>query len=156
MPNHVHLVAAALGRTHWRYTRRVNFGDGCRGWLWQGRFASCPLDREHARAAVRYVELNPVRAGLARRPEEYAWSSARFHVLGERDGLTMVSPVTEEVGDWREYLGGGSDGEAARLRRSTSTGRPLGSPDFVARLERELGRPLAPGRPGRKPAGGGK
>jgi putative transposase len=121
MPNHVHLVAvpgdarslaAAPGRTHWRRTRRVNFGDGCRGWLRQGSFASCPLDREHALAAERYVELNPVRAGLVRRPEEHAWSSARFRVLGERDGLTAGSPVTEEVAGWREYLGGGSDGEA--------------------------------------------
>ncbi len=160
MPNHVHLVlvpgdadalAQAVGRTHWRYTRQVNLRLGARGWLWQGRFASCPMERAHALVAVRYVETNPVRARLAERPEDYAWSSARFHLRGEEDGLTASGSIEEEIDDWAEFLRGAEDGEAARLRRSTSTGRPLGDREFVKELEERLGRPLAPRKPGRKP-----
>ena len=74
MPNHVHLVlvppdagslASALGEAHRRYTRHVNLRERWRGYLWQGRFASCAMDEAHLLAAVRYVELNPVRARLA-------------------------------------------------------------------------------------------
>jgi putative transposase len=77
MPNHVHLILVpetetglrdALGPAHRRYTMAVNAREGWTGWLWQGRFASCPLDEPHLVAAARYVELNPVRAGLVERP----------------------------------------------------------------------------------------
>ena len=73
MPNHVHLIAVressdglrrAIGEVHRRYTRMVNFREGWRGHLWQGRFASCVLDESHLLTAARYVELNPVRARL--------------------------------------------------------------------------------------------
>ena len=61
-------------------TRHVNFREGVRGCLFQGRFYSCPLDERHFMAAVRYVERNPVRAGLAKEAWQYAWSSAAYHV----------------------------------------------------------------------------
>ena len=73
MPNHVHLILvpadesglrAALADAHRRYSRRVNFREGWRGYLWQGRFASVAMDEAHLLACARYVELNPVRAGL--------------------------------------------------------------------------------------------
>ena len=76
MPNHVHLMLVpptpdalrrALSEAHRRYSRMVNFRQGWRGYLWQGRFASCPLDEAHALAAARYIELNPVRARLVAR-----------------------------------------------------------------------------------------
>jgi len=165
MPNHVHLVvvperaeslAQAVGRTHWRYTRLVNFREDCRGWLWQGRFASCPMERDHALAAVRYVELNPVRARLVEKPGDYEWSSARFHLGGGPDGLTEQGALEDELDDWGGFLAAGGDDEAERVRKCTSTGRPLGSREFVAGLEEELGRALAPCRPGRKPRRGGK
>jgi len=94
MPNHVHLIAVptsedalqrAIGEAHRRYTRRVNFREGRRGPLWQGRFASCPLDEPHTLAAARYIEQNPVRAGLAATPWDYPWSSAAAHVAGKDD-----------------------------------------------------------------------
>ena len=75
MPNHVHLIAVpksedslrrGIGEAHRRYTRRVNFREGWRGHLWQGRFASFVLDEDYLLAATRYVELNPVRARLVR------------------------------------------------------------------------------------------
>ena len=86
MPNHVHLIAVpqsgdglgrAIGEAHRRYTRMVNFREGWRGHLWQGRFSSFVLDERYLLTAARYVELNPVRAGLVNSPRQYRWSSAR-------------------------------------------------------------------------------
>ena len=95
MPNHVHLIAVppseeglrqAMGDAHRRYTRRVNFREGWRGHLWQGRFASYPLEGPYLRAAARDIEQNPVRAGLAVRPWEYPWSSAAAHMRRAQPG----------------------------------------------------------------------
>ncbi len=102
MPNHVHLMRApptpealraALSEAHRRYSRLINFREGWRGYLWQGRFASCPMDEAHALAAARYIELNPVRARLAAAPEDWPWSSARAHLTGVGDGLTEIAAL---------------------------------------------------------------
>src|SRR3974377_2186678 len=91
MPHHVHLVVApqseegwarAIGEAHRRYTRRINFREKWRGYLWQGRFASFVMDESYLLAAARYVELNPVRAKLVLAPRAYRWSSARAHLRG--------------------------------------------------------------------------
>ena len=100
------------------------------------------------------VELNPVRAHLVEEPGDYEWSSARFHLRRKPDGLTERGALEDEIDDWGGFLAAGGDGEARRVRKCTSTGRPLGSREFVAGLEEELGRPLAPRRPGRKPRRG--
>jgi putative transposase len=160
MPNHVHLIAVpsdpdglrrALGEAHRRYTRDVNARMGWTGYLWQGRFASFPMDEAHLMAAARYVELNPVRARLAKGPEDWPWSSARAHLAGTDDGLATVAPLLERAEDWRTYLDGPGDDEAtAALRRHERTGRPLGSEGFLKRLERQTGRELRKRRPGRK------
>ena len=101
MPNHVHLNAVpesaaglrrALGEVHRRYTRMVNFREGWRGHLWQGRFASYVLDERYLLTAARYVELNPVRAGLVEAPTRYRWSSAAAHARGQDDGVVTVAP----------------------------------------------------------------
>jgi putative transposase len=121
--------------------------------LWQGRFASCPLDQDHALLAARYVELNPVRNGLVERAEEYAWSSARAHVSGQPELVLFEEPFTGAAGDWRQFLNQGcSPQEALLLRRHGRTGRPAGNESFVIELERRLGRRLRKARPGRKPA----
>jgi putative transposase len=100
MPNHVHLVAVprtpeglarAIGEAHRRYTRRINFRKEWRGYLWQGRFASCVMDREHGVAAARYIERNPVRAGLVKRAWEWPWSSAAAHVAGRGEAMRSCS-----------------------------------------------------------------
>jgi putative transposase len=97
MPNHVHLILvpgaadalrAALAEAHRLYSRRINFAKGWTGYLWQGRFASYPMDDAHLITAVRYVELNPVKARMVKRAEDWRWSSAPAHVLGTADGLT--------------------------------------------------------------------
>jgi putative transposase len=161
MTNHVHLVvvpesesglALAIGEAHRRYTVRVNQRENWRGYLWQGRFSSYPLDETYLQAAVRYVELNPVRAGLAERPWQYQWSSAAAHVRGKDDLLVRVKPMLERVGDWREYLGVSPDGiDVELIRRHTRNGRPLGSRDFVESLEATTGRQLTPLKRGPKP-----
>jgi putative transposase len=161
MPNHVHLVLvpsdadglrAVLGETHRRYTRYVNAREGWRGFLWQGRFASCPMDEPHLLAAARYVELNPVRAGLAARPRDWRWSSARAHLSGRGDGLVEARPLLDLVADWRGFLASGlAEAEHEAIRAGERTGRPLGSAAFTARLEKRLGRPLARKKPGPKP-----
>lgn len=89
MPNHVHLIGVpsettslqyAIGDTHQRYTKMINARFGWKGYLWQGRFSSFPMDEKHLYYAARYVELNPVRAGICNKAEDYLWSSARCHL----------------------------------------------------------------------------
>ena len=164
MTNHVHVIAvpegeASLARAfsdaHVRYTRMVNFREGWRGHLWQGRFGSSPMDERHTVAALRYVERNPARAGLAEFPWEYRWSSAAFHVgRAEKDALVMNGGdddwFEELATGWREFLAE-PDEEAflGRVRRESVSGRPLGTEGFVRGLEKLLGRALARGRMGR-------
>jgi len=160
MPNHVHLIAVpetpeglcrAVGEAHRRYTRHVNFREGWRGHLWQGRFASFVMDEPHLLTAMRYVELNPVKAGLVERPETYRWSSARAHLEGRDDALARVQPMLDFVGDWEAYLALDVDEEeAALMRRHERTGRPLGTRKFIDRLEQQLGRYLRKRKPGPK------
>ena len=161
MPNHVHLIAVperedalqrAIGEAHRRYSRAVNLREGWRGHLWQGRFASFPMDQGHLLAAARYVELNPVRASIRRRPETHPWSSARAHLAEEDDALVKVAPLLEMVGDWKTFLAGGLEEEdLAALRSHERTGRPLGEKSFVAGIEAQLNRSLAKQKPEPKP-----
>jgi len=161
MPNHVHLILVpadedglrrALGEAHRRYTRAVNFREGWRGHLWQERFHSFPMDEGWLLAAARYVELNPVRAGLAKTARGWAWSSAKAHLAGADDGLVSVAPLLERVGDWNAFLRGGIEEAALEaIRGGERTGRPLGSAAFVADLEARTGRTLARRKPGPAP-----
>ncbi|MGH6876372.1 MAG: transposase [Rhizomicrobium sp.] len=161
LPDRVHLILvprdedglrAALGESHRRYTRAINDREGWRGFLWQGRFASFPMDSAHLPACTRYIELSPVLGNLVNRPRDWRWSSARAHLLGRDDELVRVQPLLERVKDWRGFLADGvSDEERDAIRSHESTGRPLGSPAFVARLEKRLGRTLARQKPGPKP-----
>ena len=160
MPNHVHLIAVpkaedslrlAIGEAHRRYTRHVNFREGWRGHLWQGRFASFPMDENYLLHAARYVELNPVRARLERSPFTYPWSSARAHRDGVDDGLVTAAPLISRVGNWAEFLADGLSGEEAdRLRQHERTGRPLGSERYLKRLEQRLSRVFRKQKPGPK------
>jgi putative transposase len=157
MPNHVHLVlvpsaagglAAALAPVHRRYTWAVNRREGWHGFLWQGRFASVPMDETHLHACLRYVELNPVRAGLVERPEQWRWSSARAHLGLAADGLTDPAAMAGRIDDWRALLDSGlGERERAAIRAGERTGRPLGGPAFADRLAALLGRPVRPAPP---------
>ncbi|HVP49171.1 MAG TPA: transposase [Bryobacteraceae bacterium] len=167
MTNHVHQVvvpqhenspARTFGRTHAEYAQAVNQSEKRSGHLWQNRFFSCPLDAVHLENALRYVELNPVRAGLALMPWHWPWSSAVAHSLEDaRDAVLDGSRHMDkwDYTGWREVLlTGMSQAECDAVRRATHTGEPLGSHEFFTQLERQAGRRLrvlARGRPAKRP-----
>ncbi len=104
-------------------------------------------------AVGRYVELNPLRAGLADRPEAWPWSSAAAHLAGADDDLVVVAPLLDRNPDWSAYLSAGlTERERDLLRQHERTGRPLGSERFVEGLEARLGRRLKKRKPGRTKA----
>jgi putative transposase len=158
MDDHVHLVvvpqtedalARAIGEAHRRYTRSVNQRQGVRGWLFQGRFFSCPLDPASALSAIRYVERNPVRAQLVRKPWNYRWSSSAYRVRKrEYDPLLTDPDFFHKRCDWTQLLSADPQ-ELEALREKTRTGRPCGKASFVAKAEEITGRTLAPQPPGR-------
>ena len=161
MPNHAHLIAVpstedglrwAVGEAHRRYTRRINFREKWRGYLWQGRFASFVMDEPYLLAAARYIELNPVRAGLVAKAEDWPWSSARAHLAGRDDQLATVAPLLAMIGDWCGFLNSAMPEEELRdIRQHSRTGRPLGDEAFLDRLDGMVGRLLKPQKRGRKP-----
>jgi putative transposase len=161
MPNHVHLVltpqtagalARALGETHRRYTGFVNARARWTGHLFQGRFGSVVMDDAHFVVAARYVVLNPVRAKLVARAQDWAWSSARAHLAGRDDGLVRVAPLIDRIGSVGEWFEAETDDASfSALRAAEASGRPFGSDDFVMQLEQKLGRSLQRRKPGRKP-----
>ena len=162
MPNHVHVIAVpqdadglsrAFRYVHRHYTGYVNARQRWTGHLWQGRFSSVAMDEPHFVTALRYVSLNPVRARLVERAEEWRWSSVRAHLAGEDDDVVRVAPALERVGDFATFLGEEFD-EAlsyAALRQAESVGRPIGSREWLAEMEERTGRALAPGKRGPKP-----
>ena len=165
MTNHVHLVvvpkdetalSVALRDAHTNYAVYFNSRRDQSGHLWQGRFFSCPLDKSHRWAAVRYVEQSPVRAGMTGRAEDYPWSSAAAHCGRRNDSvLSAEFPPPGVIEDWSEWLNAGREAVNANayIRTQTKTGRHCGSSDFVDELEERLGRSLRPkkrGRPSKK------
>jgi len=136
MTNHVHLIAIpaeedslarGIGEAHRRYTRYINFREGWRGYLFQGRFHSFPLEDTYLLAAVRYVLTNPVRAGIVDKPWDYPWSSARWFVgQVEYDPLAVQSEMLVDITDRRSFLLREED-SLSEFRKHASTGRPLGS-----------------------------
>ena len=149
-PDRVQGLARAIGEAHRRYTGYINQREGWRGYLWQGRFASFVMDQDYFLTAMRYVELNPVRAGLAASPADWPWSSARAHLTGKRDPLIGdVCEMIAYVGDWQKYLAlDVEEAQLAHLRQHSRTGRPLGDEAFIRRLEEALGRLLRKRKPG--------
>jgi len=160
MPNHVHFIAVpkqangfrhAMGEAHRHYTRHINFREKWRGHLWQERFGSYPMSENHLLAAARYVELNPVRASMAKEPWSYKWSSAGAHVRGYDDELVRVGPLLEIVEDWRSFIEEDiTREEMERFRLHERTGRPLGDEAFLERLEKLVSRVLRQQKPGPK------
>jgi putative transposase len=141
MPNHVHLILTpehadglgrAVGETHRRYTNFINARGRWTGHLFQSRFASVVLDDRHLVRAVRYVSLNPVRAKLVKRPEEWRWSSVRAHLAETDDRVVKVRPVLERMPNLKELVATEMDEDFSDFRRAETTGRPPGT----ARLRR--------------------
>jgi putative transposase len=128
----------------------VNLREGWRGHFWP--FASFVLDKPYLLTAARYVELNPVRAGLASAPTRYRWSSAAAHARGRDDALVRVAPLLKLAPPWRGFLARVIREEHLNfLRAHEHTGRPLGDEEFLTTVEQTLGRILKPQKPGPKP-----
>ena len=162
MSNHVHLIviprnstalSETLKHTHGRYASYWNARRPSSGHVWQGRFYSCPLDDSHLWAGLRYVELNPVRAGIVSAPEQWPWSSAVAHCSPYvAQGILEIEPWQKRwtPAEWIEYLAAReSQSETTALRQCTHTGRPLGTTEFVIALEQLTSRRLAPQKGGR-------
>ena len=109
------------------------------------------MDDTHLLAAARYIELNPVRAGLVTDPRKWLWSIAPAHLAGTDDRLVKVAPLTAMNGDWDAFLKSAMAKEEPRnIRQPSRTGRPLGDEAFLDRLEGMVGRFLKPRKPGPK------
>ena len=128
MPNHVHLIltpadasglALALSRAHRLYAGFVNARARQTGRLFQGRYGSVALDEDHLMAAARYVALNPVRARLVARAQDWPWSSVRAHLAGRDDGLVSVRPLLDRAPRFADLV-------ESRTRRP---GRPCAAPN---------------------------
>jgi len=151
MPNHVHFIlvppesdslSKAVQRMHTSFSLYSNLAWQNCGHLWQGRFYSCALDATHLYNAIRYVEMNPVRAGLVQKPSLYRWSSARAHVFGHSSPIELDtgSLVAALIDDWDAYLNEASGDDFSMLRDRTKTGRPCCTLDMCHRIEEETGR----------------
>lgn len=168
MTNHVHLlvtpaVHGAVGRMMQdlgrRYVRVINDATGRTGTLWEGRYKSCLVDSEaYLLACYRYVELNPVRAGLVRDPGRYAWSSYHANALGRPDGLITPHEVflrlsrdaAERRRRYRQLVAEGlSAPQLLEIRAVTQRQRALGSPGFRSMVETLTGIRADIGMPGR-------
>jgi putative transposase len=160
MTNHEHLVAVPKEETSLALAMRDLLGPyasyfnrkyGISGRLWQGRFYSTVLDESHFWAAMRYIELNPVRAGMVQCAEEYPWSSAPAHCGLLQDSLLLPLPAgVAVIGNWSEWLrAGNSTAQLKFIRDCTRTGRPCGAESYIRELERITGRILIPRKGGR-------
>ncbi|MDQ2774085.1 MAG: transposase [Acidobacteriota bacterium] len=164
MTNHVHWIviprspsgmARTIQRAHSEYALFVNRKHGrINGHLWQTRYYSCLLDTGHLWRALRYVELNPVRAGLVTQAEHYAYSSAAVHA-GVRTvpswldmGLWSAAFTVEE---WRNTLYVDAGDDPIKIRAAPKSGRPLGSDEFIGQTEWTVGRALRAKKAGRRP-----
>lgn len=169
MGNHVHLLASgavrgstarmmqALGR---RYVRRHNDRHARTGTLWEGRFRSFPVDTDrYLLNCLAYIELNPVRAGLAAKAEAFPWSSVHHH-LGLRMEpwvtphpvfLALASADALRAALWRHRLADAASASADTdaIREHTRKEQPLGSAAFQEALSALTGRRLAVAGPGR-------
>jgi putative transposase len=155
MPNHVHLVVVprsvdgmyrALQAVHSQYAQRVNRMRAINGHLWQGRYYSSALDSDHFLNAVRYVERNPVAAGLVARAEDYRWSSAAAHCGARRDPVLQPacrSVVLRGIADWSKWIAATVPEDCRKLlQRNSRLGLPCGSAAFVEQLGKFAGRDL--------------
>ena len=110
------------------------------------------MDENHLMAAVRYIELNPVRAGLCKNPQDWPWSSAGAHLNNKDDALVTVAPMLERVSNCNAYLEiPESPANLNRIRQHSRTGRPAGNKHFIDQLERISDRTLHRKTPGPKP-----
>jgi len=156
MNNHVHFIAMPHNKdsladtfqiVHTRYSQYFNKKLKAAGHLWQGRYYSCVLDERHLLAAARYIERNPIRAGMVKKPGDYIWSSARNHAVISKNDIINADYLFKYIeirqDEWKGFVDTSDDpDELSAIRKYTMTGRPLGSCVFVQKLEKEFGGTL--------------
>jgi putative transposase len=168
MTNHVHLLltpekatgpSLMMKNLGQRYVQYINKTYRRTGTLWEGRFKSCLAQEEdYVLVCYRYIEMNPVRAGMVESPGEYPWSSYGCNGLGKSNSILSPHAV---------YLNMGSDSETRqnryrglfeshlprntedRVRNATNGNYVLGNEHFRREIERMLDRRVTPGKPGR-------
>ena len=160
MPNHMHAVVVPheevclskfFATLHRQYARHVNDRYEWAGHLWQKRFYSVVMDEPHTIAAMRYVEQNPVRAGLCNSAKDWPWSSASGNLELAADPLVDRSKTRDLVASWSEYLAEPEvDDQLDTIRDLTRVGRPSGSPEFLCIIESATGRAVRKKRAGRR------
>jgi putative transposase len=170
MSNHVHLLATpasetSAGRTLQsvgrRYVQYFNHRYGRSGTLWEGRYRSTVIEAEaYLLACSRYIELNPVRAGMVPHPRDYRWSSYPAHADGLADDLVTDHPLQLALGadaaarqSTYRLLFRAALGEAllTEIREATHKGWALGNDRFRAEIEALAHRRAAPRKAGRPP-----
>lgn len=161
MPNHVHMILVphdtdglrdALSKVHRRHAGRIHARQKETGHFWQSRFGAVAMDEVHLAAAARYVALNPERARLVARAQDWRWSSVHVHLNGGSDGVTTPGPLRDRFPRFAELLDNGAlDARHTQLRQAESISRPLGAASFVAAIEAYTGRLLHRRTPGPKP-----
>ena len=160
MNNHVHLLAVpdepdslakSIGTTNLVYSQYFNRKQKRSGRIWQNRFFSCTVDCDsYLWTVARYIERNPVRAGMVDHPLAYRWSSARASVEGRGNSALRIADWLEaaERESYATFLSR-PDYDAETIRQATTTGRPLGTDLFILRMEALTGRRLRADQPGR-------
>lgn len=160
MNNHVHFIMVPkdvsgishlFNTVHMRYAQYKNYKRGTSGHLWQGRFFSCVLGGDHLFKAIRYVEQNPVRAGMVRLPWEYQWSSAKWHV--GRPTKKFIKLENCSIVDrkyWKQYLLSADNRTDDVIRRKTQKGKAFASEEFISYWEDKLQCVLRELKPGRR------
>ncbi|THD44331.1 MAG: transposase [Bradyrhizobium sp.] len=160
-PNHVQLIlvpsspeglSRAVGEANRRYTAFFNARARATGPLFQGRFASVAMDQRHCLNAVRHLALSPIRAGLADTPRGWPHSSVAAHFADRDDALVSVAPILAFAPRFAELLAASSGESPAEVFTApNASSRPRGGPDFLAEIERLIGRSLRARPRGRKP-----
>jgi len=160
MSNHIHLVAVpvkpqsmqnAMHDLCTRYAAYFNRKYNFSGHLFQNRYFSTPLEGEHSENAARYVEQNPVRAGMVTRADIFPWSSARGNCgVTEDKLLDSESPILKDPENWRVALTENlNDVVTKKIQKATKSGKPLGSDKFIKEIETKLKRKIKSQKRGR-------
>ncbi len=159
MSNHIHFIVTPpscdslsklFNTVHMRYAQYINKKRNVLGHLWQGRFFSCILDPAHLYNAMRYVEQNPVRAGMVDKAWDYPYSSAKDHTgCGQSD--IAIEPVDDQDTSisWKKYLSQMDTQFCDDIRLKTHRGLIVGRPSFIQHIEDQMKRSFASRNPGR-------
>lgn len=152
VPEQEHLMARAIGEAHRRYSCIINERNDWRGHLFQDRFFSYAMDEQSTLRAARFIETLPVTAGIAPKPENYLWSSAKARIKVADNSIIKPFKSFHAIHNWSDYLQRPMDpDELRKVQLHLQTGRPRGSDIFLDSIEERIGRTVRPQKRGRKP-----